>query len=119
MAVDIRSQLGLPPSAPDEQVERYLSDLRTRALGNLAGPPGWTGLAEDARAVVFESFVEDPPSSFIDTEFEGAVEAVTVTPAGSGSRVTARVLKDGNKAIDPSAPGDPRPAKREMEEPNK
>lgn len=108
--MDIRTSLGLPQTATDEQVERYLAEIRAQALGNLVGPKGFTGVAQDGRAVVFESFSDQPPGAFLPRgvaeSFDGEVEHVTVSPSGSGSRVQVRVVKDG-EPVDPMAPGDP------------
>jgi hypothetical protein len=108
--VDIRAQLGLPPTATDEQVERRIAEIKAFALQNLAGPPGWTGVADDPRATVFEGFSQKPPDAFLPSDlgddFDGEVEFISIVPAGEGSKVSVRFVKD-EPPVDPTAPGDP------------
>ena len=96
-ALDIRSSLGLPPSATDAEVQRYLSEIRARALGNLAGPEGWTGIAEGAEAVVFETFTAKTLTNTLKDalpKFDGDVEMVQYTPVEGGTRINVRVRKE-------------------------
>lgn len=93
-STDIRTRLGLPADATDQQVDDAFSRLQNAALGNLKGPEGWTGIAQGNGKVVFEKSVDAFNFDFVEDFVDESIDMVSVKNVGDELVATVRIVRE-------------------------